>query len=276
VPVRQLDELAARGRRGEQARALEDGILAAGREQHLLLWRMSGVGVGVAQPHPLGERDESTQVVSRDALGERDVVARDPVFDGNPAFGVGARLVDLQPGERAAVGDAAEHGALDVLGRVHRQLPAHACSQRVARIEDRVEQVRVEHRHEIADEGVHRVGARVVRLVAGAVAPLIDAQHAEAPSGEVAHPAGAHPVVATARGEPVDAQHRRAVPVAPPVRRDPVALGGHHILRRGHLRKGGERGIHAPILPRAAAAAQGAPVSGAGMRPARRCCPPNP
>ena len=94
---------------------------------------MRRIGVGVAEAHALGERDERAEVVARDPLGERHVVAGHLVLDRRAVLGVGARLLDLQSRERAAVGDAAEHRALDVLGRLHRELPADPRAERVAR-----------------------------------------------------------------------------------------------------------------------------------------------
>ncbi len=107
---------------------------------------MRRIGVGVTQAHALGERDERAEVVARDPFGERHVVPGHLVLDRGAVLGVGTRLLDLQPRERAAVGDAAEHRTLDVLGRLHRELPADPRAERVAGIAHGVEQVRVEHR----------------------------------------------------------------------------------------------------------------------------------
>ena len=231
VPAGQLDERAVRRGIRQPLRPREDRVFAAGGEQDGLGRRMRRIGVCIAQAHALGERDERTQVVARDPLGERDVVARDGVFDRCAVLGVGTRLLDPQSRERAPVGDAAEHRPLDAVGHLHGDLPTDARTERVPGVEHRVEQVRVEHRDEIVDERIHAERGCLVRLVARAVPTLVDAEHAEARSREVAHPPRAHPVVSAARREPVHAQHGRRILVAPQVGGDAAPVGRHHHLR---------------------------------------------
>jgi hypothetical protein len=154
---------------------------------------------------------------------------------------------------RSAVGDAAEHRAAHMLGRVDGELPADACSQRVAHVAGAVDEVGVEHGDEVGHERTHRVGERVVGLVARAVPALVHADDPVARAGERAHPAGLDPVVAAARREAVDAEDCVGIRLTPGVGRDPVSLRRHDVRGGGHLgaRERGE-GIHAPILLSAA------------------------
>ena len=89
----------------------------------------------------------------------------------------------------------------------------------------------IAHREHVVGQDLHRVLLGVVRLVARAMAALVDSDHVVLRPQEVPHPAGEVPVAERARGEPVHEQRGGGVAVAPLVGRYLRAVGGDHRTR---------------------------------------------